>query len=137
MGIWGRRIIGVSDRTHNIMIPGLLETPSIDEIIESRILCFFSQGLKHPNSYVKNMFINCVLQGNYMSRNLSYLLYKYKLSLSESMMSKHRLKTHVNKYQEKVPYICNVIKELLLCRENMLDCCLDLSEVDYIYVHLS
>ena len=128
--IWGRRILGVSDRTHNVLMPGLLKTPSIDEIIETRILCFLSQGLQHANTFVKNMFINCVLHGNYMSRNFSYLLHKYRLSLSESLISKSRLKTHVKRYYKEVPHTCVVVKELLHCKDNMLDCGLDSSETD-------
>ena len=131
--VWARRICGINERSHNTLIPGLVGTPSLREMVESRELGFLRQCLQSKNSFVKKMTINCILETNYMSKNFNYLLCKYGINIDECMLiSKNSLNSKIENKREVIPYSCIFLKELLNCRENIFDCNLSTEEINLI-----
>ena len=128
--IWCRRIIRINERTHNKLIPGLMGTPSLREMVELRMICFFTEGLQHKCDSIRNMFTNCMNENLYMAKNFNYLLFKYNLTIRECFIPKTKLRSLIANKHCNVPYECNVLKELIMCRDNMMDCNLNIDEIN-------
>ena len=62
-------------RTHNTLIPHLIQTEPIETIIHNRFLNFFVRGVNHDNKLIEFMFKNCLLGfDSYFVRNLNIIL---------------------------------------------------------------
>ena len=76
-----RRILRLSPRTHCVLIPLLMNTPPIEDIIHQRMINFFIAGLCHSNQNVKNLFRFLLLNNHsFLKSNINWILNKNKIS---------------------------------------------------------
>ena len=124
-----RYVLSLHPCTHNDILPSVIESPSIDYTIYSRILCFFSKGLKHKCEYVSFFFRNC-LTGlhSYMSKNIFCIANRIGMNLNDILLKSEHWIKRICKPNVVENWRCKMIKELLLCRDHELNC--DLSDAD-------
>ena len=119
------------------ILPGVIESPSIDYIIYSRILCFFSKGLKHDSEYISFFFKNC-LTGlhSYMSKNIYCITNRTGIEVNDILLKSEYWIKRVCKPNIVEDWRSNMIKELLLCRDGMLDCDLSDDDINELMIYL-
>ena len=124
-----RYTLNVHPWTHNDLLPGLIESPSIDYTIYSRILCFFNKGLKHECEYISFFFRNC-LTGlhSYMSKNIFCITNRIGINVEDIFSKSEHWIKQICKPRIVENWQCKMIKELLLCRDRVLHC--ELSDDD-------
>ena len=125
-----RYVLDVNPRTHNVFIPNLIESPSIQHQIYSRILAFFYKGYRHKNEYVSFFFRNSlVCLSSYMSRNVFNIANRIETNVNEIL--NRPLNWVKNRCKPKLDcdWRINLIKELLMCRDGNLECNLSMIEI--------
>ena len=125
-----RYVLNISPRTHNDFLPMLIESPSIQYQIYSRILSFFYKGYHHKSSYVSFFFRNSLVSlSSYMSRNVYNIANRINTNFCEII--RRPLSWVKNKCKPKLEYDwrINMIKELLSCRDGTLQCNLSKLEI--------
>ena len=126
-----RRLLGLSPRTRSHLIPQLMETAPILDIIMYRMLNFVLNGLNHDSNVIKSFFKNSLLSNtSYMSTNVQTILRNFNVNYLELFsLNKNKLKT---KYNEKIgikDWQCNIVEELMYVREYYLENNLDKREL--------
>ena len=66
-----RSLLNVPRRTHNNLVPDLINSALLDSVIKNRFLDFVTKGLNSENVLVKDIFYNSLLSYN---SNLQYRL---------------------------------------------------------------
>ena len=70
-----RQILEVPYRTHNYLIPSLMGTPSLKNILQQRFLNFFVFGINHDNESIAYIFKNSLFaQNSQLLRQLNIIL---------------------------------------------------------------
>jgi hypothetical protein len=83
-----RRIFKLPRRSHNLLLPYILDRPSFDLDIHSRVCKFYTSLLESPNLLVQNLAIRCQQQSiSNMGKNVSLFYVKYKIDINDYMMS--------------------------------------------------
>ena len=118
-----RYILGLHPRTINFLIPHIIESPSVEHQIYSRMLCFFSKGLQHDDEYIAFFFRNC-MSGlySYMSKNIYNILNRVGLSSNNLFTDSQAKLKRLCKPVLEEDWRVNMTKELLLCRDGLLEC---------------
>ena len=76
-----RSILGLPARTRSYMLPVLTKSPSIMNIIHSRVLNFYKSGINHENQTIKFFFKQSLFSFHtWNSKNLNHILKLYNLS---------------------------------------------------------
>ena len=127
-------LMNLDMRTHTVLLPHIIGSPSAEQIIHSRIISFMKLGFEHESEVIAFFFKHCIYFFNsYMCRNLNLILSKYDLTMSKF------LETPANTINKRIKQIQNVndwrnsvIKELMLCREGQLHCGLSPEEISCI-----
>ena len=79
-----RSILNLNKRTRSFLIPFLMQTSSILEIIYVRFLNFFIKGLNHDDEYIKYFFYNSILsQNSYCIVNINKIIFSHNIRYSE------------------------------------------------------
>ena len=132
-----RYVLNLLPWTHNDILPQLIESPSMDYTIYSRILCFFSKGLKHKSEYIAFFFKNC-LTGlhSYMSKNIFCIINRIGMNINDLWLKSEYGIKRICKPTVAENWRCKMIKELLLCRDRMLNCDLSDEEINDLLTHL-
>ena len=135
--VCGRKIIGVSPRTHRTILSNILSRfePSIQ--IYWRILLFFKNGLSNRSKFISSIFKNCMINKNsIMYRNLIKISNDLKINdLYETLnVSKKIYKDQMWKYRYPVEkWKINIIQELLKCKDaKQLHCNLNIDEISIV-----
>ena len=75
-----RSILKVSPRTHNNLIPDLMNSRDLKTILEERFLNFYINGLSHYNDFISLIFKNTFIHStSFIVRNVNRILLKNKL----------------------------------------------------------
>ena len=118
-----RYILGLHPRTHNSLIPHIIESPSVEHQIYSRMLCFFSKGLQHDDKFIAFFFRNCMAGlYSYMSKNIYNILNRLGLSSNDLFIYSQAKLKRLCKSGIEEDWRVSMIKELLLCRDGLLEC---------------
>ena len=132
-----RSLLNLHLRTHNYLIPYLVESSNIEFQIYSRILSFFYKGFNHKSEYISFFFRNC-LHGlySYMSKNLYSIT--NRLDININVIFYQPLNWVKRKCKPVLDNLWNVnlLQELLLCREGTLDCELSPEQITDLIVTL-
>ena len=134
-----RRLLGLSPRTRSHLIPQLMETAPILDIIMYRMLNFVLNGLNHDSNVIKSFFKNSLLSNtSYMSTNVNTIIRNFNINYLELFsFNKNKLKI---KYNEKIgikDWQCNIIEELMHIREHYLENNLDRRELSTMLENVS
>ena len=87
-----RAILGLPSRTRSYMLPALMKSPSILNIIHSRAFNFYIRGINHKNKTIEFFFKNCLFNYNgWIGKNVNHILRLYNLSY-DVLFSKKRFK---------------------------------------------
>ena len=126
-----RRLLGLSPRTRSHLIPQLMETAPILDIIMYRILNFVLDGLNHENNMIKSFFKNSLLSGtSYMSTNVNKIIRCFNINYLELFsFNKNKLKIKLKEKAGIKDWQCNMIEELMYMRESYLEANLDRGEI--------
>ena len=110
-----RYILNLNKRTRSILLPFLMQTPNVLEIIYVRFLNFFIKGLNHEDEFIRSFFYNSITsQNSYCVLNINKIISSldmkyYELFEGKRIKSKNRLIDDCWKI--------NVINELIHMRD--------------------
>ena len=129
-----RYVMNVSNRTRSVLIPSIINTPSVEVQVKCRMVNFLKNGLSHESAYINFLFTNSVLgYHSYFSRNVNTICHTHNLNIdffmnnsSGVIIKKIKSSSRYNDWR------CNMIRELLLCRDGKMTCDLIDSEVEEI-----
>ena len=125
-----RYLLDIHPRTHNAFIPDLIESPSIQNQIHSRIISFFHKGYLHKNSYISFFFRNSLVSMcSYMSRNVYNIANRINTNINEIISRPLSWVKARCKPKLECDWRVNFIKELLMCRDGTLECNLSMIEI--------
>ena len=119
-----RSLLGLPNRTHNIIIPNLIQSPPIDEMISMRTMNFVINGLQNKNEIVKNIFRNSFLSnysnlGKIINNCCKKLSVNY-VNLFDVNMKKVKLDQKDNVEKWKIGFIIEILKIKDNCLESFL-----------------
>ena len=79
--VCSRKILGLSAQTRSYMLHQIMDTMPILDVIMSRILNFFVNGLNHDNNIISDFFKNTLISNSsYMLTNLNTILKRYNIN---------------------------------------------------------
>lgn len=127
-----RYLLDIPFRTHNCLLPYIINTPSANSQIYSRIICFMKNGLQHNSEYISFFFRHCIRNFNsYMSKNVNIICRKLNIRAEDiTHKSKRWIKQSVKLIDPSPDWRRSVINELLRCRDGELDNSLSKEEID-------
>ena len=130
-----RSILGLAPRTHNVLIPHLIESNPIRNIIERRIISFILNGIKHPNELIR-FFFNSALVGNYSStlKTLNVILCRNNVNYMQ-LFSGKKLNLTIDLDIEN-QWKVGIIKELIHMRDHKLYDVLSKNEMVFLICNL-
>ena len=112
-----RYMLGVSPRTRSKLLPGLMGTESVINIIHNRMINFYMVGLNHDNHIINTVFRN-VLVGNfsYFKNNINAILGLNRFNYNV-LFQNVKIKFKYNS-QEDIEWRIVLIKEILKMKED-------------------
>ena len=129
-----RYVMNVDNRTHRALIPSIINTPSVEVQVKCRFVNFIKNGLSHESSYISFLFANSILgHHSYFSRNINTICLNHDFNMD--FFINRSANVIIKKIKDTRRYIdrrCNMINELLLCRDGKMTCQLNESEMDEI-----
>ena len=116
-----RRIYKLPNRTHNILLPFILERPDCDIDIHCRVLKFYLSLLNSPNNIVQVLANRCHYQSiSNMGKNVSLFFVRYGLNYADfTFCDVSQLKIHVDNVNSEIVENIIVIKELINIRDGI------------------
>ena len=125
-----RKILGLQQRTRSWLIPHLMDSMEINDIIMFRMLNFIISGLNHNSDIITRFFKNMLLSNSsYMLTNLNKILNSFNLKYCDIfVMDKLQLKKHVQMRKDEPDWRVKTTKELLSIRDSQMTCILENNE---------
>ena len=115
-----RRILGIPNRTHNELIPKLMNTFPIINIIQERMINFYMNGLNHSDSVVVRFFQNSLTShSSYSVANVNIILNRFGMKYFDLFTFKKKgVKKRLNciRMHDNDPVI-SLLKDLLDMRD--------------------
>ena len=112
-----RYMLGVSSRTRSKLLPGLMGTQPIINIIHSRMINFYINGLNHDNFIINTVFRNILVgKFSYFRRNINAILRLHNLNY-DLLFENAKVKLKY-KLCDEIGWKIILIKELLRIKEN-------------------
>ena len=117
-----RRLLNLSPRTRSHLIPHLMGTSPILDIIMYRMLSFFIAGLHHKDKIIRYFYKNVLLSNtSYMTANISKICEHFNINYFDILsLKKCRIKQIMNNIKEVKDWKCDILEELLSMRDNSL-----------------
>ena len=129
-----RSLMKLHNRTHNSLIPFLVNSQDIRTIIEERILNFIITGLQNKNNIVLECFKELLLTNHsYILCNLNIILTKHNISYLEIFNGK-KLKLKLS--NNDVKWKANFILDLVYLRDFKQFNFLNKDQIDYLLTFL-
>ena len=118
-----RYLLNLHPRTHCNLLPYIVGTPTAEQQMHARILCFFRRGLMHKSNYVRFFFRNCLVEKHsWMSRNVHSLCHKLSIAPAELSSKSERWLKSQCKHMEPADWRAGLVCELLSCRDGTMEC---------------
>ena len=129
-----RKILKLHPRTHNELIPSLMDSLPIELVVKERWLNFFLSGLRRPQDAIANFFKNSLISScSYSVSNINILLNELQILYTDIFMLKRNdirrkflMKNHVSRWK------VTLLSELLDVREGLSTSNLTMKEVQNI-----
>ena len=132
------RFKGFNQRTRLHLIPHIMGTAHIHDIIMYRMINFILAGVNHKDNVINNFFRNCLLSNtSYTFTNLNKIIGNFNINYLKLFdFNKNKLKNKLNEKTGKGDWQYNILEELLNMKETRLEANLDITEtkilIDYI-----
>ena len=132
-----RYMINLHPRTHNDLLPHVIDGPNVESIIYSRMQCFAKKGLSHDNAFISYFFKNCLMNmHSYMSRNVNTTLRRHNITHRELLTRSEAWLKRRCKATPAPDWRARMVCELIQCREGSLQCNLDAEQINDMLTHL-
>ena len=70
-----RKLLSLHQQTRSYLLPNVMDTLPVDDIIMKRMLAFYVKGLSHSNEYISSFFKNTLVSNSsYSLTNLNIIL---------------------------------------------------------------
>ena len=118
-----RKLLNLNRRTHNNLLPNLINTRPPSLQFFTRIHSFITKGLKSDSDLIHYIFRNCLLEKeSMMFNNLIHISAKLNMNIDSLLLiSKNQFKKRVIAIQDNVPdWKILLIKEILSWRDNSI-----------------
>ena len=137
--VCSRKILGLSAQTRSYMLHQIMDTMPILDVIMSRILNFFVNGLNHDNNIISDFFKNTLISNSsYMLTNLNTIIKRYNINYFDLFnLKKTQVKNIIKNYNEELDWRSKFVKELLCMREQQLYSNLNQNEINDILYYVS
>ena len=134
-----RKVLGLHPQTRSYLLPNVMNTMPIDDIVMFRMLIFFTNGLNHKSDVISQFFKNTLISNSsYMLVNINSILKKYNIKYSDLFsVNKTSLRNSILNCNERPDWRCNSIKELLSLRESQLHSELHMNDIKDILEYIS
>ena len=129
-----RYVLNLSPMTHSYLLPNIFGIPSADIQLYSRIICFVRNGLTHKSKLISFFFNHCIYNyDSYMCKNTYTICKTLNISVHDlKYKSPIWLKKKVKSLVPSSDWRCDMVRELLSCRDGEADCGLDSHEISYL-----
>ena len=129
--VCNRNILNVDPKTRSFLLPQIMDTLPLKDVIMSRSLNFFIGGLTHDSKVISDFFKNTLLSStSFMLTNINTIINKYKFDYQDIFnLNKAKVKSVIKNYNDEQGWRSNIIKKLLSIRENPWSSNLDPNEV--------
>ena len=125
-----RHMINLHPRTHNRLLPHVINGPNVESVIYCRMICFAKKGLIHDNGLISFFFKNCLTNmHSYMSRNINVILRKLNIKHNEMLTRSEAWLKRRCKATPAPDWRARMVCELIQCREGSLQCNLDAEQI--------
>ena len=126
-----RYLLGLPYRTSSYILPLLMKTLNIKDIIMERQLNFYVNMYNHSsvfiNGYIKNSLLS---QSSYSVSNINAIANRYDIAHNEIFhLKKASIKRLIQRQQPAEDWRCNVIREVLHCLDGQMHTCLGKEEL--------
>ena len=127
-----RRILGLHPATRTFLIPNLMNSLPIKQIIMKRIINFFITGINHSSTLISNVFKNTILsRSSHMFINITTILKYLDVSLCDLLeLNKYKINRLFIEKSDAMDWRSHYIKELLHVKDNRLYIDLEIDHVD-------
>ena len=117
--VCSRKILGLNKQTRSYLLPHIMGTLPIQDIIMSRMLNFFVIGLNHDSNIISDFFKNTLISNSsYMLTNVNTILEKFKIHYHDLFnLQKSHIKKIIKNFNDEPDWRSNLVKELLCMRE--------------------
>ena len=129
-----RKILNLPQRTRSKLIPNLMSSCEITDILQQRMINFYIGGLSHENLFIRNCFYNTVIGSHsFALRNLNIIIRNHKIDYFNIFHGrKVKFKQTVCDEQWRI----NILKELIDIRDFNRNNILDRNEILHLLNYL-
>ena len=129
-----RYLLDLSPRTHSYVLPYLMTTCNIFDIIIERQMLFYLSVHNHKSEMVRNIFRNSLLvNSSYCVRNVNICIDKLNISLEDLFLSTPRnVKAIIRRSYPPMDWRTGMMEELLNARDGTTNLGLSRAEIDVI-----
>ena len=130
--VCSRKILGLNKQTRSYILPKIMGTIPIQDVIMSRILSFFVSGLAHENNIISDFFKNTLISStSYMLTNVNTILNKFNINYHDIFnLKKPQIKGIIKNFNDEPDWRSNLVKELLCMREQQYFSNLDIEDIN-------
>ena len=132
LNVCSRKILGLSVQTRSYMLHQIMDTMPILDVIMSRILNFFVNGLNHDNNIISDFFKNTLISNSsYMLTNLNTILKIYNIKYFDLFnLQITQVKRIIKIHNGELDWRSKFVKELLCMIEQQLYSNLNQNEIN-------
>ena len=115
-----RKLLSLHQQTRSYLLPNVMDTSPVDDIIMKRMLVFYVKGLSHSNEYISRFFKNTLVSNSsYSLTNLNIILNRYNIKYIDIFqLNKQCINQIIKDCNTDSDWRCDAVKELLSMREN-------------------
>ena len=117
-----RKILGLHPFTRSCLLPSVMGTMSVYDVIMNRMLGFFIKGLNHESKVISAFFKNTLLSNSsYMLVNINTILDRFQIKYIDIFSTNSNIvKTILDRSNNNPDWRSNTVIELLSMREEQI-----------------
>ena len=110
-----RRLLGLHPRTKSHLLPDIMDTFPLVDIMKERLINFVMAGLNHPSNLIANYFRNSLLScSSYVVSNINIILRSFRMKYEDLFIgNKRKIRRFMIEAHSNVNWQIYLIKELL------------------------
>ena len=134
-----RYLLGLHPRTKSYVLPYLMETNNIIDLIMERQVLFYIDLNNHPCDIIRKYFLNSMTSySSYCVKNVNTFINKFNISLYEVLTSsKRKIKSLIQRSYPVMDWRAAMIEELLHARDGVTNLDLTKEEISLILQHIA
>ena len=133
-----RYVIGLHPMTRSYLIPHILNSFSVLDIVIDRQINFYNNVYNHSSSYISSFIKNSLMcNSSYVVSNINKFVNNFNITYAEVFSSsKRRVKNVISQLYENEDWKINMIIELLEVKDGIHELDLEKDIVDEILINL-